>query len=269
MPELPEVASFEKYFEKYAIGRKIASAQVKDSRIIRGLPAGRFEGELSGRRFVSTRLHGKYLFAATDGERWLVMHFGMTGYLQYFEKPEDNPKYDRVLIGFQQGGYLSYVNPRMLGWIGLIESPDELIRQKGLGPSAQDSRFDYREFRKIFSGRKERIKPALMNQGLAAGIGNIYSDEILFQARIHPMTRANSLNEKELKSIFHHLKKVLQTAIDRNTGTGSLPEQYLLRERRKGAACPVCGTRLETAKIGGRTSYFCPNCQKEPTGPKA
>jgi len=262
MPELPEVATFGKYLEKYAIGRKIASARVNDARIVRGLPAAELERGLAGRKFISTRQHGKYLFAETDGAGWLVMHFGMSGYLQYFENSGDDPKYGRVIIRFEGSGFLAYVNPRMLGWVGWTANPQELIAHKGLGQSAMDRGFGYREFRKIFSGRKGEIKSALMNQGLIAGIGNIYSDEILFQARIHPKRKTDDLSEKELKSVFDNIKEVLRTAVDRNADYGDLPQKYLLRDRRKGARCPVCASTLETGKVGGRTAYFCPNCQQ-------
>lgn len=263
MPELPEVASFGKYFEKYAIGRKIASAEVKDARIVRGVPAGELEKDLAGQKFVSTRQHGKYLFAETGGIKWLVMHFGMTGCLKYFENPEDAPRYDRLLIRFAAGGFLSYVNSRMLGWVGLTENPDESIKQKGLGPAALDTRFDYAQFSRLFSGRNGRIKPALMNQRLIAGIGNIYSDEILFQARIHPKATVSALGGEELKKVFDKMKEVLRTAVDRNARFQDLPSGWLLRDRRKGAGCPACGNRLETEKVGGRTSCFCPKCQKD------
>jgi formamidopyrimidine-DNA glycosylase len=264
VPELPEVATFRKHFEKHAIGQKIASVQLKDSRITRWLQTGELERELAGREFISTRQHGKYLFAETGGGKWLVMHFGMTGYLQYFEKPEEDPKYDRMLIRFERRGFLSYVNQRMLGWIGLTANPDDLIEQKGLGLSALDPRLDYVEFQRIFSRLKGEIKPALMNQRLIAGIGNLYADEILFQAGIHPKMKAgfSEISEKELKSIFVSIGEVLRTAIDKNADFGRLPQEYLLPNRRKGAKCPVCENKLQTAKVGGRTSYFCPKCQK-------
>jgi len=236
--------------------------QVRDLRIVRGLSAGELESRLTGRKFLSTRQHGKYLFAGTDAGQWLVMHFGMTGYLYYFEKPDEDPSYNRLLIRFETNGFLAYVNQRMFGWVGITPSPDELIEQKGLGPSALDPKLNRRLFRKIFSGRKGEIKPALMDQGLIAGIGNIYSDEILFQARIHPKRKVGDLREAELGKIFNKTREVLRTAVDRNARVDDLPPGYLFRSRRKGAACPVCGTRLQTMKVGGRTSCFCSKCQK-------
>ena len=236
MPELPEVAAYKKYFEKYALGVRIASARVNDARIVRGLSPGELEEQLTGKTFTSTRQHGKYLFVQTDGGKWLIEHFGMTGYLFYFEDPGDEPKYDRFLITFETGASLSYVNARMLGWIGLTQEPATLI--KTLGPSALD--LEYAQFRKIFSGRKGAIKPALMNQKLVAGVGNIYSDEILFQALVHPKIKIEALGEKRLKSLFDSMREVLRTAVERNGDIESLPQNYILRNRRKGAGCPVC-----------------------------
>jgi formamidopyrimidine-DNA glycosylase len=266
MPEMPEVAGYTKYFEKCALGRKIASARVRDARIVRGLAAGELEKELTGRTFVATRQHGKYLFAQTDGGKWLIEHFGMNGRLWYFEDHGEAPKFDRFLISFESGGALSYVNPRMLGWIGLTEDPGGLIEGKGLGPSALDPLFDYGEFKRIFSGRKGEIKPALMNQKLVAGVGNLYADEILFQTRIHPGMHIARLSEKQLKSVFDTMREVLRTAVERNGDIGSFPQEYFLPHRRKSATCPACENELETVKIAGRTSYFCPRCQKKDPG---
>ena len=263
MPELPEVAASTKYFQRCALGRRVASAKVSDARIVRGLSARELEKKLAGRTFIATRQHGKYLFAQTDTSGWLIMHFGMNGYLRYFEAPDGGPKYDRFLMTFETGGALSYANPRMLGWIGLTEDPGDWIARGGLGPSALD--LDHHEFKKIFSGRKGEIKSALMNQKLVAGIGNIYADEILFQARIHPKTNIAGLGEKQLKSVSDNIRKVLQTAIQSDGDTKSLPRGYLLRDRRKGAVCPVCASGLQTIKAAGRTSYFCPRCQKSTT----
>jgi formamidopyrimidine-DNA glycosylase len=264
MPELPDVASFRKYFERTSLKKKIVFVRVKNPRIVREISSAELEKELTGRTFLSSRQHGKYMFAETDSGKWLVLHFGMTGFLHYFENPEDEPAYDRFLIGFDNSGLLAYVNQRMLGWIGLTQDPDQLVQKKGLGPAALDSRFDFALFKKNLSGRKSEIKPALMDQSAVAGIGNIYSDEILFQARIHPKARLNALSENQLRTIFDKIKEVLRTAVDRDADTEKFPEDYLLRNRKKGAECPVSGDKLETMKVAGRTACFCPHCQPKP-----
>ncbi len=261
MPEFPDVAFFRKYLEKHALKRSIQCVEVKHPRILRDVLAAELERELTGREFTATRQHGKYLFARIAEGEWLLMHFGMTGYLEYFEKPEDDPKYDRFLLGFSGGGFLAYVNQRMLGWIGLTGNPDDLIRSRGLGPSVLDPTFDYRAFRERLSGKKGEVKPTLMDQGVLAGIGNVYSDEILLQACIHPKTKVNELSERQLKSIYDTTKRVLLTAVEHDADPATFPAGYLLRDRRKGAKCPQCGAKLQTAKVGGRTACFCPSCQ--------
>jgi formamidopyrimidine-DNA glycosylase len=263
MPELPEVASFRKYFEKTAMDRQIAFARVKNAKILRGVSPAGLEEQLSGSRFKSTRQHGKYLFAALDTGKWLVMHFGMTGFLEYLEDSNREPAYSRLLIGFTEGGALAYVNQRMLGWVGIAKHTEEVIEAKKLGPSALDSRLDFEVFRKRLSGKKSRIKSALMDQEIVAGIGNVYSDEILFQARLHPDTRVSVLDDSQVKDIFTKMREVLATAVKRDADVSRLPENYLLPNRNKKGACPICGTNWKTMKLGGRTAYFCPKCQKK------
>ncbi len=263
MPELPEVASFRKYFEKMAIDRQIAFVRVNNSKILRGVSPADFERQLFGSRFKSTRQHGKYLFAELDTGKWLVMHFGMTGFLEYMEDGGLEPAYSRLLIGFTEGGALAYVNQRMLGWIGIAGSVEEIIDARKLGPSALDAQLNFEVFRGKLSGKKSHIKSALMDQAIVAGIGNLYSDEILFQARIHPETRIGVLDESQVKGIFVKMREVLRTAVEHDADVDRFPENYLLPNRGKKGACPRCGTKWETMKLGGRTAYFCPKCQKK------
>jgi formamidopyrimidine-DNA glycosylase len=263
MPELPEVASFRKYFERTALDRQIAFALVKNPRILRGISQADFERQLSGSRFRSASQHGKYLFGGLATGKWLVMHFGMTGFLEYIENGCREPAYSRLLIGFRNGGTLAYVNPRMLGWVGICGSIEEIIDAKKLGPSALDSGLDFEVFSKRLSGKKSPVKSALMDQSTVAGIGNIYSDEILFQAGIHPAIRVNSLDGSQLKEIFVQMREVLGTAVKHGADLSRFPQNYLLPNRSKKGACPVCGTKWETMKLGGRTAYFCPKCQKK------
>ncbi|MEM5785794.1 MAG: DNA-formamidopyrimidine glycosylase family protein [Syntrophobacteraceae bacterium] len=261
MPELPDVAAFRKYFDKHALKKQVSLVRVRNPKIIRENSPEELEEGLAGHEFVSTTQYGKYLFARLDGSKWFVMHFGMTGYLERFEKENEEPAYTRLLIGFKDGSFLAYVNRRMLGWIGLIPDPDELIKRKGLGPSALDPGFDFEAFKSRLSGRKGEIKPVLMNQGIAAGIGNVYSDEILLQAGVDPRTGVMSLREEQLRAIFDSMKEVLATAVSLEAETVRFPDNYLLRDRRKGAKCPLCGGKLDTARIGGRTAFFCGHCQ--------
>jgi formamidopyrimidine-DNA glycosylase len=155
MPELPDVASFRKYFEKVALDREIAFAQVRNPKILRGVSPADLERLLPGSRFISTHQHGKYLFTGLDTGKWLVMHFGMTGFLEYIEESDLEPAYSRLLIGFTEGGILAYVNRRMLGWIGIGRSIDEIIDARKLGPSALDARLNFEDFSKRLSGKKK------------------------------------------------------------------------------------------------------------------
>ncbi len=262
MPELPEVASFRSYFERNALGRKIGFARVTEPRIVRGTTPEKIEREHAGSVFVSIRQHGKYLFAELDTGRWLVLHFGMTGFLEYGLDRKAPPAYTRFLVGFRGGGVLAYVNQRMLGWVGLAASPEEVVAGKRLGPSALDPGLDLAVFRQRLSGRKGEIKPVLMNQAVVAGIGNIYSDEILFQAGIHPRAKVSGLDDERIAAVFHRMKEVLRMAVERDADIGKLPAQFLLPHRRKDAACPACGARWARETVGGRTAYFCPKCQK-------
>ena len=214
MPELPEVASFGRYFEKTALNRQIAFVRVNNSKILRGVSPAELERQLSGSRFKSARQHGKYLFAGLDTGKWLVMHFGMTGFLEYLEDGDRESAYTRLLIGFTENGALAYVNQRMLGWVGIARNTEEIIDAKKLGPSALDSRLDVEVFRQRLSGKKSPVKSALMDQAVVAGVGNIYSDEILYQAKIHPAIKVNVLSESQVKNIFTNMKDVLRTAVN-------------------------------------------------------
>ena len=118
-------------------------------------------------------------------------------------------------------------------------------------------------FRKILSGSRASIKGALMNQSLIAGLGNVYTDEILFQAGIHPKTKANELEEGDVKRLYRKMRKeVLPTVIDRRADPARFPEEYLTPCRKKGANCPRCGSELKQIKVSGRTAYLCPECQQ-------
>ncbi len=153
----------------------------------------------------------------------------------------------------------------MIGRVGLIEDAADFITEEKLGPDALDPHFDLAAFKAAMLGSKRDVKAVLMDQQIIAGIGNIYSDEILFQARLDPAARAESLTPSQLKQLFATMRKVLETAIARGAGseqfTERMPKGSLLPERKKGGHCPRCGSPLKMIKVGGRTAYCCPQCQ--------
>jgi len=259
MPELPDVEGFRAYIERTSLHKTIEKVDVRSPEILRGVSANKLVRMLKGRRLESTRRHGKYLFVQLDGGWWLLYHFGMTGQPRYFKDMSDDPRYDRVLISFTNGFHLAYDCQRKLGAVGVTESVDEFIRERKLGPDALD--VDFAAFTEALHGRRGMIKSALMNQHILAGIGNIYSDEILFQARIHPITRVKYLSEKRLRELFDSMRRVLTAGIDHTVRSKALPDSYLLSHRGEGEMCPGCGCKVEKLRISGRTAYYCPECQ--------
>jgi formamidopyrimidine-DNA glycosylase len=268
MPELPDVELYKRYLDEHALHQTIGRVAVNDARILGEVPARAFIKRLTGNRFEQTRRHGKHLLVRLRRDGWLTLHFGMTGDLVYFRDEADDPRYDRVRFDFKGRGHLAYVNRRMLGRVGLADDADAFIRGEELGPDALDPAFDQAAFAQAIAGRRRDVKSVLMDQALIAGVGNIYADEILFQARLHPHTPVTSLDERHRAELFGQLKKVLERAIACGAGAEQslerLPEGYLLPHREKGGRCPRCGDPIATLKAAGRTSYYCPRCQPAP-----
>lgn len=264
MPELPDVEVFRRYLDSTALHKRIDRVEVKRNAILETTPQ-KLGANLTGHTLAETQRHGKYLFArAENGQQaaWLVLHFGMTGRLAYFKAPDQEPEHDRLLFHLANGYKLAYDCQRLLGEIDIVESPDQLIAEKDLGPDALALSVD--DFTQLLADRRGAIKTRLMNQSILAGIGNVYSDEILFQARLHPKTPANDLPPETFKKLYGALRDVLQTAIDCQADPGELPDSYLIPHREPGGKCPACGGEVEQITISGRNAYYCPECQQKP-----
>ena len=260
MPELPEVEIFKRYLDATSLHQRIDDVDVRNTYILKETSARELARGLKGRRFESSRRHGKHLFVRADGELWLRLHFGMTGSLQYFKNDEQAPRYARVLFIFANNHRLAFDDQRQFGEIGLLNDIDEFLKEHALGPDAL--KIDLREFRKILGNRRGAVKSVLLNQRIIAGIGNIYADEILFRVRIHPATEIARLNDAALTKLFRATHYVLERAITARADTNQIPGSWLLPRRGKVGKCPRCGRRLKSATIGGRTAWFCPHCQK-------
>jgi formamidopyrimidine-DNA glycosylase len=186
----------------------------------------------------------------------------MTGSLQYFKQAQQAPAHTRVLFIFTNNHRLAFDDQRQFGQIGLLQDVDEFLKGRALGPDALD--ISLGEFRKILGKRRGAVKSILMNQALIAGIGNIYADEILFRARMHPATEISRLGSKALTKLFRAERYILEKAIAAKADVNQMPKLWLLPHRGKGGKCPRCGRKLKSSRIGGRTAWFCGHCQKRP-----
>ncbi|MEA1887017.1 MAG: DNA-formamidopyrimidine glycosylase family protein [Bacteroidota bacterium] len=214
-----------------------------------------------GHRASSTHRIGKYCFLGSGNERWLVFHFGMTGYVDYFEKEEDKPEYAAFTLVLKGKGMLSYVTKRKLGKVEICKSPDTYARDNKLGVDALEC--SKPEFLKLLGRKKGSVKATLMDQSLISGIGNIYSDEILFHSGIHPKASMKDISEQKREIIYKKMKEVLKKAIEVGAVPDRFPKSYLLKAREEGKACPVCKKKISKISVSGRSTYYCPSCQKK------
>jgi formamidopyrimidine-DNA glycosylase len=260
MPELPDVETFKRYFDATSLHQRIDDVDVRSAYVLKGVSGRELARRLKGRSFESTRRYGKHLFVRADGDFWLRLHFGMTGSLHYFKHQEQAPPHTRVEFVFVKDYRLAFDDQRKFGEIGLINDVDEFLKKRALGPDALD--VDLAQFKDILAKHRGAVKSILMNQKLIAGIGNIYADEILFRARMHPATEISGLGEKALTKLFRATRYILEKAITVKADVDLMPKSWLLRQRGKGGKCPRCGRGLKSSKIGGRTAWFCPHCQR-------
>jgi formamidopyrimidine-DNA glycosylase len=265
MPELPDVENYRRRLARSGLRKKITHVAVGDGRILGKLSARAFSRHLTGHRLLSTRRHGKHLLAKIEGNGWLTLHFGMTGDLRFF-KGLQPPRFMRVCLDLAGDGHLAYINKRMLGRVGLVPDADAFIAAQKLGPDALDRGFTLDAFRRAIAGIRRDVKSVLMDQEIVAGIGNIYADEILFQARIDPRAPIDRLDAAKLARLHRAIGTALRMAIAHGAGSDEvaarMPKTALLPHRHKGGHCPRCGRPLKTTKIGGRTTYFCSFCQR-------
>ena len=259
MPELPEVETFKRYLDKTSLKQTIKKIQVMDERI---LNTGEIDLKhfVKGKRFESSTRHGKYLFVHLK-PGYVILHFGMSGDLEYYDAKEEPPKFSKVLFHFNNGFNLAYISIRMFGKVSVANSIEEYLERKKLGPDAY--KMTLQEFQEAVRRRKAIAKNALLNQSFIAGIGNIYSDEILFRTKIHPKTNINTLSEGKVKELYKNIKDVLEYGIQNKGELSTYPHEFLIPHRKKEEKCPTCNSDITRFEISGRHGFFCPSCQKK------
>lgn len=261
MPELPDVEHFRRYLSLHATGTLIRRVVVTDTGILRNVGPGVLDRVLRGHRFEEPDRHGKWLIGWTSGPAVLV-HFGMTGHLEWAGGSDGRHRHDRVIFETDQGE-LRYRNMRKLGGLWVAHDPSEVAAVLGpIGPDALA--LSRRQFLGLLERRRGRVKAALMDQRLLAGVGNLVADETLWHARIHPARRIEDLSETDRDRLYTELRRVLRESVEHY--------DYLERKRswlshvrgRPGARCPRCRSALARTVVGGRTTWFCPRCQRSP-----
>lgn len=258
MPELPSIEIFKKYFDSTSLNQKIKEAIIPNPEILVETSEKSLKDCLDSQFFISSSRYGKYLFASISNASFLVFHFGMTGFFKYHSINEEHTKHNRISIIFENGNILDFEDPRKFGKVSITNNISNFIEKQKLGPDAL--KIDLKSFKNLFQNRTGLIKPLLMNQHFLAGIGNLYADEILFQSRIHPLKKANQINNHELEILYENMVWVLKKAIEFNDRPRNFPENFLLSHRYHGGECPG-GGKLDIIKVGGRTTYYCPKKQ--------
>jgi len=274
MPELPEVETVKRTLQPKLTGLKFIDVQILLPKIIRTPDPDEFKEKITGKKILKINRRGKYLlFNLNDGLN-LVIHLRMTGSLVICRSDEPLSKYTHLVMVLENGFHLRFADMRQFGRIWLVPatSMDNLAGYKNLGIEPLEAIFTISYLKKELKRRHVRIKPLLLDQTFIAGLGNIYTDEVLHRAKINPERLATTLSPREIAHLYHAIRDVLQEGIE-NRGTtvrdfidgNGRPGSYqeLLRVyNREGKPCCHCGHHIVRKKIGGRSSYFCPACQK-------
>ena len=273
MPELPDVEAVRRYLiSQGLVGLTMTGVELLWPKAARGTGEDEFRSDISGRRIRDIRRRGKYLILELGGRpsRVLIMHLRMTGSMLVQQAGQDRPQYTRNVLLLERGLELCFVDPRKLGMMWLVSDEAEVLA--GLGPEPLDPAFTSELLAERLSGRDAPVKALLCDQATVAGIGNIYGDEVLFMAGIHPLKRGRLISPEEMvrlhEAIVSRLSKAIKPLIPLVPGGGppSESEQWqteLLMPRSEGTPCGGCGAPASRVVVRGRSSYFCGRCQAE------
>ena len=278
MPELPEVETIRRQLADRVAGRTIVDAQVLDPLWSAPVAPEEVEEKLRGAEIEWLRRRGKYLIADLDSDRALVMHLRMTGNLLWVAAADDEPgrPYLRVRLVLDDGNRLVFVDQRRFGTGVVIEGTQALDEYLGerLGPEPLEPEFTPEVLRAAARNRIAPVKAFLLDQRRVAGIGNIYADESLFRAQIHPLKPAGRLRRDDFERLHAAILETLLTGIarqgssidnyrDANGNRGSMQDEFLVYGR-EGEPCPRCGEPITKLVTAGRGTYVCRNCQRAP-----
>lgn len=295
MPELPEVETIRRGLAPKLLGRTLLRAEIRLKKQVRGLSAARFEREAAGRTFVALERRAKFLLFRLSGGKTLLAHLGMSGQLSYWDHrlpdsgsfvvskltglqrtPGQHPvdKHTHALLHLDGGDRVQYRDTRQFGYLRLLDSAavPELPSLRRLGLEPLGPGFTWEAFADALKGRRGMLKALLLNQSAVVGLGNIYSDEACFAARLHPRQTLQRIGPAGRRALYGAVRSVLEQALGnggttfrdfrQSDGSHGLNQDRLQAYGREGQACPRCSTPMKKILVSQRGTVYCPRCQR-------
>jgi len=270
MPELPEVETVARDLRPLITGATIVDATTLWARTLRGITPETFATGVAGRRIEGVSRRGKQVVVSLDGDAFLTIHLKMTGQLFVVRQGTQDDPYVRLVLELEDGREIRFRDIRKFGRVGLyVAAGDDPFATTGPEPLADS--FTVTAFRRLIRGRKGRLKPLLLDQSFIAGVGNIYADEALWAARLHPLRSARSLRPADERRLWLELRRILAEAVIRRgssiddytapDGDGEM-QDHLRVYQRAGEPCIRCGRPIRRIVVGGRATHFCSWCQR-------
>jgi formamidopyrimidine-DNA glycosylase len=275
MPELPEVETIARVLREGTksaqdalLGRRIESAEVLWPRTLANLSAQAFSAQICGQSFQAVTRRGKFLVFPLSSDT-LLIHLRMSGDMRV-ENIRENPvlKHDRLVLNLDNNKRLAFNDTRKFGRAWLLKDPQEVL--SSLGPEPFDPSLDATSFHEMLTARSRQLKPLLMDQSFLAGLGNIYTDEALHLAKLHPLRLSGTLSPMEAERLLGAMRAMLSEGIRRNGASidwvyrGGDFQNHFRVYGRTGESCPECGGKIERLVVGQRGTHICPDCQTKP-----
>jgi formamidopyrimidine-DNA glycosylase len=276
MPELPEVETVRRNLESLIVGSVIRDVELSDFTGCIAYPSpAEFVNRIRGRRVTGTGRRGKNLFIKLDSGDVIGIHLRMTGDLQVVSEDEPRGKHHHLTFVLEDDRELRFSDTRKFGRLRLLDPIEFTEFESAIGPEPLAESLTPDQFYQLLHARSRAIKPLIMDQAFLAGVGNIYADEALYAARIHPLRTADSLSRQEASDLLHAIRLAFKRAIDRGGTTirdyrnglgerGGNQDYLQIYQLQEGDPCPRCGTEIHRIVVAQRGTRFCPNCQPIP-----
>jgi formamidopyrimidine-DNA glycosylase len=265
MPELPEVETIARAIKPELVGRSIVSADLNWTRTLATPSVRQFKEQVSGQKVVDVTRRAKYLDIVLK-DYHLLIHLRMSGDIIIRKNEEQPEKHDRLILQLSNKKYLAFNDTRKFGRVWLVKDPSTVLSK--LGPEPLEKGFTPQWLYENLRKRKRQLKPLLLDQSFLAGLGNIYTDEALHMAKLHPLGLSNVISVRQAEALHAAICSVLKEGIRRNGASidwvyrgGSYQYHFRVYDC-EGKPCPVCGTEIQKFVVGQRGTHICPTCQR-------